>query len=677
MRIGNTPPGGRSAVMSCQVSEIAPIDEATDIEFEDHCKFIRADSMRPVAPKRTDASASTNNRNRWLLEEVTDGPTHYCTSAPLAYDGGCVTLSVKKDSLFGSSGYKWTLLNHNVEFVRIKADGEVLKLDNPGNGRTVTVRALDTTGTAIVKVEKNGKAGTTRLEVVRVSFEKCPGAACPEATAYPTYGFDDCRPQPPMTRPPINWDIKSAAPPPNKAPYEHLLYPHISIEQDKQSHVHVKIEGNADASNFIFESASTSICEILNPTPTGKSFVLRLKGGDFPKEKTLLHVTCKGVKDNNKDHTCQNEGTSAEPRRDFAKLGVHVYMMREVKVRVVKLFDSSKPKTFTRVCEKMDFNSKDANNTRLNNKLKKLEAAVLKFEISNYPSNYNPPPKPPLGALSRSVGLFDVNGLTVKDPNTGANVPASSMIFDSNGFLVCYAGFSDGGGVLNTIQQLLKEKTPADIYVVIVKDIRYLHVLDSQATAGKNEMIIKAESYAPNSQWTIKNTNVEGALLGDNPNGTAMEETVEFVGAVKDPNYGGIKVTLKQPLANTYPAGSIIERRIGGYSSTPILVKETKDRKMVNGNFVDESPDMIMRTVMHEVGHNMGLGGDTILYDVLDVPDAPDGLRSENMMHYATAYSDNILRYCPRPRRYDADFDPNNSIPRFTEVESQWEVIPR
>ena len=708
----------RSTCENCQSDDSTP--QSTDIEFEPHCKYIRADSMRPLAPKFIPATTpvpggdpirtTSNGRNRWLLDKDTSG----IANPPRAHDGGVVTIKVKGNA--NTAGYTWEL-GDKAEFVKVDADGKVTGqyLDKvPGSptkytGKgTMHVRALGAPGTVTVKAEKNGKTGTTKVEIVKITFEKChQGASCPQTANFPLYGFDDCDPQPPITRPPINWNIKDSTTAPASIPksaYEYLLYPHISVESDMPTHVHVKIEGNvAAATDFTYKSDATGTCEILNASsplvlPDTQSgprrapvmdVILQLKAGEVQQKKeTLLRVMCHGINNNDQNHTCKEN--------DLAKLGVHVYKRKEVTIIVVKVFDSSKPESFFKVCENTSFNSEDRNNTRLRQKLEKMNEAVVTYKMEDYDT-------PPAGFIFKAPSLIDVKGHA-----------QASEFFDADGYLIFYHGMVDGGpdgGFLKIKNALNLIPSGTTQYAIVVSKMKAIYVLKETANAGASQIKITA-TYAgenfklkfPHRTQVFEPDGNTPVLSGGNPVFETTYEEITTRSVSKSDS--GATVTLERPLSHQYQAGTRIEIGAAGLGSSPVLATEKgvlstttkmkisstikrgvekKESTSVTTIETDETLDGVFSTVMHEVGHT-----NLALFDINDVNDVegvnegivaagkkPTAADAEALMHHKMKPKDNILRYCPRPRRYDPDFDPVNAKDVFKQVENQWEMIPR
>ena len=684
-RVESRPP--RSTCENCQSTDSTP--QSTDIEFDPHCKYLRADSMRPLTPKFIPAEIpssvpggqsieTSNRRNRWLLDKDTSG----IANPPRAHDGGVVTVKVKGNA--NTVGYIWEL-SDKAEFVKVDANGKVTGqyLDMvPGSptkytGKgTMHVRALGAPGTVTVKAEKDGKTGTTQVEIVCITFEKCTqGARCSQAANFPIYGFDDCDPQPPITRPPVNWNVgpnrTTAITPANPAPpapplsaYEHLLYPHISVETNKPTHVHVKIEGNvAAATDFIFKTDATGVCEVLNAsnpvlvpdTQTGPrrapvtNVILQLKAKRVTPQnnKTLLRVLCHGINNNDRNHTCKND--------EFAKLGVHVYLRKEVQVIVAKVFDSSKPGTTVSTCASTDFDN--TTNSSLNNKVKILNEAVVTYNMENYTNA-----SPSNGVVVQTPGLVDIK-----------NHPDASTMFDSNGFFLYYHGTLDGGPALAKLVSILGASNVSKKYVAIVNKLKSIYVLKLPANAGSLTITVTAPMAKENSELTLSGLgppipaldattgrpvlDASGAPTYTTPTNTEPVKTTTVTR-----NASGATITLKTPLRHPYQAGAILEFSAAGWSSEPIIMTESG------------TVDDIMRIVMHEVGHTH-----LKLFDVNDV-DVGGNITSrdaEAMMHFQAGTKDNLLRYCPRPRHYNPDVDPNSEWDAFKKEENQWEMIPR
>jgi len=583
----------------------APRTSPTVIEIEDHCKFIRADSKLP-------ASATFFSGGEVIR----------------AGDGGCVELKVKNPK--AGTTYSWTELSNNIKLV--DANREPLAANPPPTGTKVIVRAQDLPGEAKVEVrDSEGNRGEAILEVVRITFSGCrspSGTACPAvpANANPVYGFDDCTTPNPPFLPPL-----APRPPSNTIPPlpEDLRHPHISIESNKETHVHVKIEGNAKGPDFDFIDKDT-VFNIVGSPPSSDDFVLTLKAKpNLEKEGAFLRVCCKGYGGNSVKHTCYKDKD-----KEFARLGVHVYAMKEVKVVVAKVYDprysSVAPLPGTAAVA-----PGSATDSYLNyptddyvafapdaNKI--LRGAVVKYDFENYQGSANPIP----------LEFADPNGFFVYTPGFNGTQPE----------------LRSGGAALNQLKQVIQ--APGRKRVAIIRKMKTAYYLaeaaspPTPASPPPQKIEIKAHprDIRLNESMTIGPETVVFT--------SAVESTKKIPGTDQKINPGGATVTLQNPLLNPYPANAEILYGAAGWSTDPILVTE------------GTSPvDHVRGTVLHEIGHT-----DLKLSDIVDAIPTSD---ATIIMHYQRGRKNERLRYCPRPLRRKHSRDPS------IKEENQWETIPR
>jgi len=564
-------------------------------------------------------------------------------------DGGRVTLKIVEDvEGWSSDDYSWTLTNN------------IVPVDNSGaqtiayQGSEITVRALNTTGPARVTATRNsdGEYRTVVLRIARITFSGCDGlplAVTSQATncsVGATYGFDDMKPPPDgaESRDPTELGPDSA---------DKRRYSHISIESEKETHVHVKIEG-AVGSDFNFKSEGEAIFKIsgfkksdqpalLPAAPETDNFVVMLNAEDIPdKAETLLRVRCKAVghNNNNSEHTCA-DSTNGE---DFAKLGVHVYKRKVVNVLIVKVWDDSTNATKAATALPQLHDTENYASAAFNaDALNRTKGAVLEFNITN---------DPPL-----------------------VSVPSFA---DDSGALVYEIGVAGNGPGLGFIRQALSAVGGAnDIKIVLVKEMKSAYRLDQPVAAGAQQIIVKTPPKSvfiwPNNVLKIGSEYVrfvsKTPATGAGPT-TVTIQSIEYNFTTQswEPRIQRDPITKNPILTNGNPTpapglqhGYLANKDVGysggGWASDPVVVSVTASGRIL-------SPDEVKAVILHEAGHKISQVNE---HRFLDVTDADPPANATNIMNF-TGGRAKCLRYLPRLLTYD------NSTGK---EESQWEKIQR
>ena len=374
---------------------------------------------------------------------------------------GRVTMTTTE--LPGESGgrYAWTtgsgkirLLNASTQLATVEA------LDTPSSARDAEVITVTRTGTDGKTVSK-----TINVTVAKLTFS---------SSAAQSNGYDD-------------FDT-----PTNPAD------DHLCVKSGASTVVKVAIEGGAIGTDFDFACEPASVC---TPEPPGgaATFDLRLTAQRHQKAQTALLAKVK----------CPSAAV-------FAKLAVHVYTEKVVKVVVAKVFDSTSP-TSALVNPAVDY---AAHQVPANDKLKE---AVVRYEISNFGA----------GGASTDIAFdADRNGAVSYDINAG------------------------GGSEVTAITSAIT--STADKYrVVIVRRLKSFYYLSRAASVGDTTI-------------TVRGSNVFTAA--NMPLGIGTNQ--ELVSVVS--NAGNV-ATLAAPLARAHPIGEPLEFPAAGWSGdldNPIFIQE-------------------------------------------------------------------------------------------------------
>jgi len=632
---------------------VRPTCEDIGFEVKPYCRFLRADSLGgnsgQIRPTLKTKEETTNNptptndpkpvttETRTIIpgaEVITRTTTRsttihtVTTTIPLSVsDGGCVTLEIEDQ--YKGGNYEWKLASDNLVFVG--DDGN--KLETPNNIKTgdkVIVRALEKVGPAKVFVRDTvtGKCRNVMLNVVWIVFseakEKINPATGKEDPNDTIYGFDD-----------FTWPESGASP---STPKPH--YSHISIQSDKATRVHVKIEGGATASDFDYATGDGSVCSVIGQIltkPDGSEFDLKLQAGKAtststpPEEKTRLIVRCKGH-DEQGNHTCK-----ATQGLEFAKLGVHVYILKIIKVAVARIEDpeeaaSTLKKPLVKQYEFKDF-EKHAN--RL------LKRAVVKCEIKDH--------TPPGTAL-------EVRGFADKANGGVIFIPGQNQWE--------YLDKIQTGFPLTEVEGFRR--------VAIVHETMYRFVLKERANANAESIVITSP---PGSVSTPR----EITFWDMDANGKwseSSDKSITMTGVKPHPR-GGSEVSLSKRLALTHEVNTTkVVVSIGGFvklnaklSDRPVIVKDMSNIATVNPVSV---------AILHELGHSD--------LNLLDIRDAEESNNATNLMHHKMhndSYPDiakilplHLLRYCRRPYHYDDEKDEDKAKPGDMD-ECQWDKANR
>jgi hypothetical protein len=408
------------------------------------------------------ASVSTTVANKTRKVVVLPG----VPSIDFILDAKCKIINVKgtvtmsASDLPGESGgsYVWTTASANI------------KLVNPTSGN-LTVEALDTPSAArdaeVITVTRTGTDGSTKTKTVNVTVAKVTFSA----SAAQRYGYDD-------------FDTPAD-----------FTDDHICVKKSDYTFVKVNIEGGALGTDFDFACADTRICTTVAPAALA-SFDLRLNSKDKNKASTMLHAKIK----------CPTAAI-------FAKIMVHVYTEKVVKIVVAKIYDSTSAGTT------LNFPGADfaAHAAPANEKLKE---AVVKYDIINH-----------------------------KADNSTTNVQFDT---DLNGAL-SFDIAAGGGAELLAIKTAMPDDSR--IRVAIVRDMKSYYYLSVAASIGDTTI-------------TVRGTNV---FSFGRPMPLGKGATQEMVNVVSS----AINViTLSAPLTNAHAIGEGLEFPAAGWSSTPIIIIE-------------------------------------------------------------------------------------------------------
>lgn len=345
----------------------------------------------------------------------------------------------------------------------------LLNASNP----LVTVEALANPSSArdaeVITVTRTGADGATSTKTVNVTVAKVTFSAAPTQSN----GYDD---------------FDTPGDPADD---------HVCVKSAASSLVKVKIEGGVVGTDFDFACEPSGICTPDAPdgTPT---FDLRLNAQRRQKAQTALLAKVK----------CPSAAV-------FARLAVHVYTERVVRVLVAKVFDSTSP-TSALANPGVDY---AAHQTPANDKLKE---AVVRYEIANFGT----------GAATDVAFDTDRNGAVSYDINAG--------------------GGADVTAITNAVPG------GADQYrVIIVRRLKSFYYLSREAHVGDTTI-------------TVRGSNVFTA--NNMPLGTgAAQELISVVS-----NAGNV-ATLAAPLTKAHAVGEPLEFPAAGWSGSltkPIFIQE-------------------------------------------------------------------------------------------------------
>jgi len=337
---------------------------------------------------------------------------------------------------------------------------------------------------------------------------------------------------------------------------------HICVKSEDFTYATIQIDGGALPYDFDFAFDKSDICtaEALNASA---KFDLKISAGRFEKSATVLQVRSR----------CRSSEI-------FAAITVHVYTEKMVSVLIAKVSDSSSPET--------RLNYPDADYASFENIAnEKLKEAVARYELANF-----------------------------KNSNSVLNVN-----FDENhdGF-VTFDINANGGKEFEAIKKAVQSDQEADCTVVIIRRLRSLYFLKSQAKAGSRTIEVVGSNIFLGSMQLGSGANLESVNVIRQEHGTGY---------------------LEAPLMYHHNANDWLEFRAAAWSTNPILISE--------GNVPLEETKW---TILHEVGHSA-----LKLKDVIDRND---------FMNFSQGNSDMRLRFCPRVLAY---------VPNSTQ--NQWETIPR
>ena len=359
----------------------------------------------------------------------------------------------------GESGGTYTWSTTSTKIRLVNTSGAILAVE----ALTTPSAARDSEIITVVRTAADGSTKTKNvlLTVAKVTFE-------PATTQL--YGYDNFDT-------PLNLDDD-----------------HVSIKSAGETFIAVKIDGGALGSDFDFACDSALTCTV-DPAAGSAAFDLHLRAKTWQKKSTVLSAKIK----------CPTAAV-------FAKITVHVYTEKVVRVVVAKVADNRSAGTA------LNFATADyaAHQTVANDKLKE---AVVKYEITN------------------SDAANAVKNIAFDIDSSGA------LTFDING----------GGGPGFELIKRAVTATTGQFRVVIVRKMRSFYYVDRAVRVGSTSI-------------SLRGTDVFKSMmrLGNG----ATQEIVEVTH-----NTGNI-AHLAAPLAFNHPVGETMEFPAAAWSSDPIIIAE-------------------------------------------------------------------------------------------------------
>ncbi|MFL6656560.1 MAG: hypothetical protein ACJ8GW_00665 [Massilia sp.] len=416
-------------------------------------------ATKPVLLGRSTKTTVDNTARHQVVLPGTPSVDFVLTTPCLIVNVGA-RISMTAADLPGESGgtYTWSSPSTKIQLVNTTGGTLVVKaLAAPSAARdaeTITVTRTAPDGSTKVK--------TVSLTVAKVTFS-------PAATQ--KYGYDD-------------FDTPLV-----------LDDDHLSVKSSGDTLVNVKIEGGALGSDFNFVAVDPTVCTC-DPAPGTATFDLTVHAKTWQKKASVLQAKVK----------CPSAAV-------FAKITVHVYTEKVVKVLVAKVADSASAGT-TLTYATADY---AAHQAPANDKLKE---AVVKYEITNFDAANN---------VTNVAFDTDASGALSYDINNG------------------------GGAEFNLIKAAVTSTVAGQFRVVIIKEMKSYYYLSVAAAVGDTTI-------------TVRGANVfQAPMVLDSG---ANKETVTVTG-----NTGNVG-TLSAPLAFAHPVGTKVEFPAAGWGNDPIMIAE-------------------------------------------------------------------------------------------------------
>lgn len=376
--------------------------------------------------------------------------------------GGRVTMTTTELPEQSGGSYAWTTGSGKIKLLNAKTQlATVEALNTPSSARDAEVITVTRTGSDGKKVSK-----TVQVTVAKVTFS---------SAAAQSNGYDD---------------FDTPADPADD---------HMCVKSRGSSVVKVTIEGGAIGTDFDFVCEPANICTP-EPPSGAATFDLRLNAQRHQKAQTALLAKVK----------CPSAAV-------FAKLAVHVYTEKVVKVLVAKVFDRTSPISAL-VNPAVDY---AAHQAPANDKLKE---AVVRYEITNFCER---------PAATHVAFDADHNGAVSYDLNA-----------------------ADGGPEVAAIAKAITGD-PDQYRVVIVRSMKTFYYLSWAARVGDTSLMVRGSR----------------VLMSNNmPLGTgATKEVVSVV------NTAGNVAYLAAPLTHAHPVGAPLEFPAAGVSGDlahPVIIEE-------------------------------------------------------------------------------------------------------
>ena len=446
-------------------------------------------------------------------------PTHFIVEAPnrilLAQSGRYVTLVAKDLPGVKPGKFKWDTDSEKIQLV-VSGDKCVVY---PADDLDVPNDVSKERDAEVITVTREARHGCkelsdkVRVTVARLAFSK---------SKFNKYGYDD-------------YD--------QKGPWrEGSPLHHLSIRNDRDSYVHVKIEGGLERSDFNFtcDQGTKRPCTV-EAHGDGSEFELRVIAGEAHTAKQILSASLK-----------------TDPKLVFGKLALVVYELRQVNV-VVGKFD--KLRGSVRGVERdlplhPILNSFNAALHTVDVNIKMIEAVVV-FDIRN---------------------LYTDNSIAHCQFKSGGSILKYDINTDNGGedvelIMEIMAGRKELAGAAQ------RTRLPKNaVRVIVVSDFFSYYYLDSTSETRGQETVLKIHGGV---HCFIEGMKTQiGPLEGEREQ---LEITKVETGII-----------YCKKLRKNYPRGTHIEYAALGWSGNPAIVK-------VRTTAADMTEDLW--SVAHEVCH--------------------------------------------------------------------------